>query len=427
MSNKRILVVGSGGREHAICRALATASPRPQLIAAPGNAGIAGLATCVATAADDIGGLVQLAQREAVDMVVVGPEVPLVLGLADSLQQAGIPCCGPSAAAAQLEGSKIFTRTLAQAAGVPSPRFVISRREAELAWALDSWGLEGDGNVPVVKADGLAAGKGVFLPDSNSEALTIAQDLLRGSLGDAGREVVLEERLVGVEASLFFACVGEVAVPLPHAQDHKRLLDDDRGPNTGGMGAVSPNPAITPALLEQVQSTIVSPVLRELARRDMPFRGFLFVGLMLTESGPKLLEFNVRLGDPEAQAILPRLGDGVFLDLCSQIAEGTLKDSFVAAPEPSFTCAVVLAALGYPQAPQKGDVVHVTSGFATPDRWLDHAGTSFGNGKLVVAGGRVAAVVARGASAQAARQSAYVGVQHVSFRGMQFRHDIGGM
>jgi phosphoribosylamine---glycine ligase len=243
----RILVVGSGGREHAIIRALATASPTPALICAPGNGGTGAFAKNMAVKIDDVPGLVKLALAEKVDLVVVGPELPLVLGLADALADVGIRCVGPRQEAARLEGSKAFMRMVAQAVNAPSPNFIITRREAELAWALDAWGAP-----PVIKADGLCAGKGVFIPKTKDEALEVGRRLLQGELGDAGREIVAEERLTGVEASLFFACDGVTAVALPHARDHKRAFDGDEGPNTGGMGAVSPNPDITPEIMETV-------------------------------------------------------------------------------------------------------------------------------------------------------------------------------
>lgn len=419
MSIQRILVVGGGGREHAMLRALATATPRPTLFIAPGNGGTGGLATNVPIRADDVAALVAFAEREKIDLVIPGPEISLVNGLADHLALAKIPCCGPVQGAAQLEGSKAFMREVAFSVNAPSPRFVTSRREAELGWAIDAW----DG-LPVVKADGLASGKGVFLPDTKQECMTVVRDLLRGSLGDAGREVVLEERLTGVEASLFFACAGNLAVRLPHARDHKRIFENERGPNTGGMGAVSPNPAMSEALEDEVQERMVQPVLQELIRRGTPFYGFLFVGLMLTESGPRLLEFNVRLGDPEAEAILPRLAPGDFLELCMRVAQGRLR-GFTPRIDPVHTCAVILAAANYPDTPRSGDGIHIVAGFETADRWLDHAGTTHKNGKLVTSGGRVAAVVARGNDAEEARKSAYEGVMHVSFDGMQFRKDIG--
>ncbi len=415
----RILVVGEGGRETAICRALATATPAPELVIAPGNAGTVRFGRNEPVAVKDVDGLVALARRERVDLVLPGGETSLVLGVADRLREAGIPCCGPSRAAAQLEGSKSFTRTLAHDVDAPSPAFVVTRREAELGWALDAWEA-----VPVVKADGLAGGKGVFLPDTKDEALEIGRRLLHGELGDAGREIVLEERLTGIEASLFYACDGRDAVLLPHARDHKRIGDDDTGPNTGGMGAVSPNPDVTPEVEARVRREIVGPVLAELARRGMPFIGFLYAGVMLTAAGPKLLEFNVRLGDPEAQAVLPRLAPGELLRLCRALVAGRLA-GFELGVQPGHTCAVVLSAAGYPDKPRTGDVIDVAPGAEGAGRWVDLAGAREEGGKLVTSGGRVLAVVARDGSAAAARGAAYAAIDHVRFAGMHFRRDIG--
>jgi phosphoribosylamine--glycine ligase len=302
---------------------------------------------------------------------------------------------------------------------VPAPRWAKVTTVEALEAALSDW--EG---VPVVKADGLASGKGVFLPDTIEECLEAGKALLAGSLGDAGKTVVLEERLFGIEASLFYACNGTKAVSLPHARDHKRLQDGDAGPNTGGMGAISPNPVITEAIQDQVFRECVLPTLEALEKSDAPFRGFLFGGFMLTENGPKLLEYNVRLGDPEAQAILPRLPDGAFLELCVRTASGDLDD-FELTFKGNATCAIVLAAAGYPASPRKGDEIHVQSRFATEGRWLIHAGTRSEDGRLVTAGGRVAAVVATESSPELARSEAYGGLDQVSFDGVQFRQDIG--
>ena len=403
-----------------MCLSLAGTQDRDvSILAAPGNPGTAAVGRNVDVAASDIHGLVRLAREESVDLVVPGPEISLVEGVADACSAAGIPCCGPSAAAARLEGSKAFTRTLTAEAGVPSPRYLIVESSAEVAAAVASFEV-----APVIKADGLAGGKGVFLPDSAAACEARAHDLLGGSLGDAGRRVVFEERLSGVEASLFYACSGTSLVALPHAQDYKRLEDDDLGPNTGGMGAISPNPVIDGVLEKTVRETIVLPILETMADRGTPFAGFLYAGLMLTTGGPKLLEFNVRLGDPEAQAILPRLeGDG-FLDVCLQTAHGHPE-----AAEPDVdaaaTCAVVLAAQGYPQVPRTGDPIEILPGLDTPERWLVHAGTRRRNGDLVTAGGRVAAVVARDDTVARARRSAYEGLDMIHWRGMTARRDIG--
>ena len=418
----KILVVGSGGREHAMCRALAQGHDKVELVVAPGNPGTAACARNAPVKADDVTGLVDLAKREKVAFVVVGPEAALVKGLADALQACGIPCCGPTQKAAQLEASKAFTRRLAAQLNLPQPHFVEVTSVTQLDDALSQW----QGEPPVVKADGLAAGKGVFLPDTLAGCAEVGRALFAGKLGDAGKLVVLEERLTGPEASLFFACAQDRAVPLPHARDHKRLRDADQGPNTGGMGAISPNPLCDNLLQDQVQHTFVLPVLRALQQRGTPFCGFLFVGLMLTPKGPQLLEFNVRLGDPEAQAILPRLGAQHFLRLCEAMAQGNLPQTDLQL-DPRPTCAVVLSAAGYPDKTRTGDTIHIGEHVETDSRWVIHAGTAQQDDRLVTAGGRVLTVVAQASTPAGAREYAYKGVRDIKFEGMQVRADIGGV
>lgn len=420
----RVLIIGSGGREHAMARALRSdAATEIELFIAPGNPGTEALGRNVAVAAGDVAGLVELVRRERIELVIPGPELPLCAGLADALARLpGVLCCGPSAAAAQLEGSKLFTRQLTGPLGVPGPRFEVVRSAAELDAALDRFA-----SPPVLKADGLCAGKGVLLPPTLADCRRLGRELLDGRLGTAGRTLVLEERLVGSEASLFYACHGEQLLALPHARDYKRASDGDTGPNTGGMGAQSPNPAVTPALCDEVTQRIVRPTLRALAQRGTPFVGFLFVGLMLTAAGPQLLEFNVRLGDPEAQAILPRLGDGEFLRLCLAVAGGRLHELELR-PSAGPTCAVVLAASGYPDAPMLGSTLEVAEKLATAGRWFVHAGTARHGGQLTVSGGRVGAVVAQAATAEAARQLAYDGLAGITCLAgppLIFRRDIG--
>ena len=414
----KILVVGSGGREHAICRALAT-TPGTTLFAAPGNPGTAVLGENLDVAADDIAGLVSTARSIPVDLVVPGPEAPLVAGLADALHEIGIPCAGPSAAAARLEGSKAFTRALTEASGVPSPAFRVVERSADLDRALAAFQ-----SPPVVKADGLAGGKGVFLPDTLEECREAAADLLSGRLGSAGARVVLEQRLEGVEASWFHACRGTDVVPLPHGMDYKRLQDGDEGPNTGGMGAVSPNPVVPGALEGDVRESIVLPTLRRMQREGTPFRGFLFSGLMVTSEGPMLLEYNVRLGDPETQAILPRLPDGAFSEVCAWVS-GLSDDRPRIVFDDRVTCAVIVATDGYPESPRIGDGVTLGDGLETADRWFIHAGTARDGQGLRTAGGRVGAVVARGDDLDDARRSAYAGVDLIQWPGMHYRSDVG--
>ncbi|MBT6177774.1 MAG: phosphoribosylamine--glycine ligase [Deltaproteobacteria bacterium] len=415
----KVLIIGNGGREHAICRALMTANPQPSLFIAPGNPGTAECGENVAIAVDDIEGIVDYAKQHEIDLVIPGPELPLVLGIGDALDAAGIPCCGPGKGASQLEGSKAFTREITETVNVPAPRFEKVTTSEALRAAINSW----DG-VPVVKADGLASGKGVFLPETKEGCIEAGEKLLAGEMGEAGSLIVLEDRLFGVEASLFYACNGLEAVALPHARDHKRLLDGDEGPNTGGMGAISPNPEITPELQEQVFQECVLPTLHALKDAGMPFRGFLFGGFMLTQKGPKLLEYNVRLGDPETQAILPRLPDGAFLDLCMKTATGNL-DGLSIAESDQATCAIVLAAAGYPESPRKGDSIKVSDKIDSGSCWLIHAGTKTQGADLQTSGGRVAAIVCRNNTPELARTGAYEALDYVSFDGAQYREDIG--
>ncbi|MBI5508719.1 MAG: phosphoribosylamine--glycine ligase [Deltaproteobacteria bacterium] len=416
----RVLVVGGGGREHAICRALQTGSVRPELVIAPGNAGTARLGRNVAVNLQEPAQLVAVARQEHAELVIVGPEQPLVLGLVDRLEAAGIRACGPKMAAAKIEGSKAHLRELAASANVPGPAFAILTEVHQVARAVGRFAAP-----PVVKADGLAAGKGVFLPATHEECIAQAEALLAGSLGDAGRTVVLEERLTGVEASAFFVCDGDVCVRWPSARDHKRLRDGDQGPNTGGMGAVSPNPALDDDTLREIEAQVVRPTLAALARRGTPYSGFLFAGLMLCERRPMLLEFNARLGDPETQAILPRLPAGAFLELADACSRHSLRPAAVA-EDPRVTCAVVLAAAGYPERSRLGDPVDIEPGLESADRWLDYSGIKAKNGRLVTSGGRVATVVARADSSTAAGGLAYRGVAMVRFAGAQHRRDIGG-
>lgn len=417
----RILILGSGGREHAMARALiSTEGTPPVLFCGPGNPGIAELATLVPLSPTDLPGLVAAARRHRIDLVLPGAESWLCAGVADALAAAGIPCCGPSQAAARLESSKAFTRLLTAPLGVPGPRFAIVQDHAQLTRTLEDWN-----GVPVIKADSLAAGKGVFLPESKAACLEIGAALLAGALGEAGRTLVVEERLFGEEASLFYACHGEHCTQLPHARDHKRLRDGDHGPNTGGMGAVSPSPAMTAELERMVREQIVLPTLRELTRRGTPFVGFLFVGLMLCAGRPHLLEFNVRLGDPEAQALLPRLAPGEFLRLCQATAAGQLA-SFSLGLADGYTCAIVLASPGYPEQSRTGEVIALDpAAIADAGAWLLHSGTQQRGAELVTAGGRVLTVVAQADSAAAARRRAYRAADAVRFAGLQRRSDIG--
>ena len=416
----KVLVVGGGGREHALCWAIAASPMLGKLWCAPGNAGIAAVAECVAIGAEDVAGLVGFAKAQGVDLVVVGPEAPLTLGLADACVAAGLKVFGPSRAAAALEGSKTFTKEVADAAGVPTAAWA----RFEDAAAARAY-IRAQGAPIVVKADGLAAGKGVVVAATVAEAEAAIGDIMEDRVhGAAGAAVVIEECLIGQEISFFALCDGETALPLGAAQDHKRVGDGDTGPNTGGMGAYSPPPVFTEALREQVMAEVVRPTLAEMARRGTPFRGVLFAGLMLTAQGPKLIEFNVRFGDPECQALMVRLRSDLLLALLAA-ADGELRDFTLRwDPRPSLT--VVMAAAGYPGAYAKGTEIRgLERAAAVPGVEVFHAGTARrADGALVATGGRVLGVAAVGESLQAARDAAYRAVDAIDWPAGFCRRDI---
>jgi phosphoribosylamine--glycine ligase len=411
----KILVVGAGGREHAIVRALQRSPSGPEIVCAPGNPGIAGAARLAPVAVDDLDGLVALAQEEAVDVVVVGPEVPLCAGLADRLADAGVPVFGPSAAAARLEGSKAFAKEVMAAAGVPTAwhRVVETVEDGMAAIA---------GRYPaVVKYDGLAAGKGVVIAEDEAAARAALEDFLVAHCHGDGC-VVIEEHLVGDELSLFALCDGEHAVVLEPAQDYKRIFDGDEGPNTGGMGAYSPVPGVDAALVEQIRATVHQPVVDEMARRGTPFTGVLYAGLMLTADGPKVIEFNVRFGDPETQVVLPRLRS----DLADLVVRGARPGGLAGVTlewDDSCAVTVVLASAGYPASSSSGDVIAGVAD-AEVDAEVFHAGTAERDGALVTAGGRVLAVTGLGDGPAAARDAAYAAADRITFEGRQRRGDI---
>ena len=416
----RVLVVGAGGREHALCWALAASPLLAKLWCAPGNPGTALHAENVAIGMLDIAALVAFARDNAVDLVVPGPEAPLVAGIADAMGAEGIACCGPSAAAARLEGSKSFTKEVCDAAAIPTAlwerfddpaaaRAFVRRRGAPI----------------VVKADGLAAGKGVVVAASVAEAEQAITDFMeRRSLGMAGASVVIEECLVGEEISFFALCDGRHAIPLGAAQDHKRVGEGDIGPNTGGMGAFSPPPAFTSAMEQTTIERIIRPALAELVRRGTPFRGILFAGLMLTADGPRLIEFNVRLGDPEAECLLPRLHSDLLPALLAA-CDGELA-SFALRWRPGATLAVVLAARGYPgPAASHTPIGDLAAAEAVPGALVFHAGTERIDGQLVSSGGRALAVCGQGPDLAAAHAAAYRAVAAIDWPDGFFRRDIG--
>ena len=417
----RVLVVGSGAREHALCWAIAASPLLDKLWCAPGNPGIATVAECVTIGVMDFPALVAFAQDNAIDLVVPGPEAPLVAGLTDAMEAAGIACCGPSMAAAQLEGSKTFAKDIADAAGIPTAKWE-RFEDAEAARAF----VRRRGAPLVVKADGLAAGKGVVVATTEDEALAAIDAMMDARIyGDSGAAVVIEECLVGQEVSLFALCDGETALFMGSAQDHKRVGDGDTGPNTGGMGCYSPVPAF-PASLEQAAfDRMIRPALAEMARRGTPFRGFLYAGLMLTEDGPKLIEYNARFGDPECQVLMMRY-EGDLVELLSACADNRLASL----PAPTFSSevalTVVMAAKGYPGTPSKGGGIERLAEAERGGAKVFHAGTALSpKGKLVANGGRVLNVTARGATVRAAQAEAYAAVDAIRFPDGFCRRDIG--
>jgi phosphoribosylamine--glycine ligase len=418
----RVLVVGSGGREHALCWAIAASPLLTKLWCAPGNPGIAQVAECVPIGVLDLSGLVAFAQDNAIDLVVPGPEAPLVAGISDAMEAAGIPCIGPSRAAAELEGSKTFTKELCDAAGIPTAQWE-RFDDAEAAREF----VRRRGAPVVIKADGLTAGKGVVVAGTAAEALA-AIDAMMGArrFGEAGASVVLEECLTGEEVSLFALCDGTAALPLGAAQDHKRVGDGDTGPNTGGMGSYSPAPVFPPALQDAAMDGIIRPALVEMARRGTPFRGILYAGLMLTADGVKLLEFNVRFGDPECQALVLRLKSDLLAAL--QAAYDGELQNFDLRWNDNASIAVVMAARGYPEAPEHGSEIRgLERATVVPGVQVFHAGTEAdAGGNLRASGGRVLSVCAAGASLLAARNAAYAAIGVIDWPEGFFRRDIGG-
>jgi phosphoribosylamine--glycine ligase len=417
----KVLLVGGGGREHALAWKLAQSPRLTRLIAAPGNPGIARHAECVPIKDVALDEQVALARREGVELVVIGPELPLSLGLADRLLEAGIAVFGPTRAAARIESSKAFAKDLMARHGIPTARFETFQAAAAARRFCRTLGAP-----LVVKTDGLAAGKGAIVCRDLAEAdAAVRLCLEEEGFGAAGRTVVVEEFMEGEEASFFALTDGASALPLETAQDHKTIFDGDRGPNTGGMGAYSPAPVVDTEMARRVMEEIVSPTIAAMAKEGTPYSGVLYVGLMIDRRGPRVVEFNCRFGDPECQAILPRLDEDL-LPLLEAVARGRSLPAAVRWRAESSVC-VAIASHGYPGTPRTGDEItglDADGGLAGGPN-VFHAGTSRRDGRLVTAGGRVLGVQALGPDIRSAMARAYAGVARIRFDGMQFRHDIG--
>ena len=417
----KVLIVGGGGREHALAWKCAQSARVTEVWVAPGNAGTAREPKLrnVAVAADDVAGLVELARREAIDLTIIGPEAPLVLGVVDAFEAAGLRCFGPRRAPAQLEGSKAFTKEFLRRHGIPTAAYATFTAEN-----FDADWVRAQRAPIVVKASGLAAGKGVIIAATTDEAIEAARAMFEGQFGGAGAEVVIEEFLPGEEASFIVIADGVHALPFATSQDHKRVGDGDTGPNTGGMGAYSPAPVVTPDMHARIMREVIEPTIAGLAADGMPYTGFLYAGIMIHPDGtPNVLEFNCRFGDPETQPIMMRLQSDL-TELCEAALEGRL-DQVTMDWDPRAALGVVLAAGGYPDDVRKGDVIHGLNSAANLPGKVFHAGTAISDGEVVTAGGRVLCAVGLGTTVSAAQTAAYRLVDAIEWEGMQCRRDIG--
>ena len=414
-----ILILGGGGREHSLAWAVMQNPKCDRLIVAPGNAGIAGIAECAALDILDGGAVATFAEENSIDFVIIGPEAPLAAGVADRLRDAGVLCFGPGEAAAKLEASKRFTKEICDACGAPTAAWA---RFGDAAGAKEY--VRAHGAPIVIKADGLAAGKGVVVAASEADALAAIDEMFGGAFGAAGAEVVIEEFMEGEEASFFVLCDGENVLPIGTAQDHKRVGDGDTGPNTGGMGAYSPAPVLTAAVQARVLDEIIRPCVSEMARRGTPFQGVLYAGLMIKDATPRLVEYNVRFGDPECQVLLMRLGAQA-LDLMLACAEGRLAEAQANWADDHALC-VVMAARGYPGRYAKGTVIGgLEVCTENSSQMIFHAGTAMRDGLLVADGGRVLTVTARAGTLEQARDRAYSMIEDIDWPDGFCRSDIG--
>lgn len=416
----KILLIGSGGREHALAMQIKKSPRVTKLYCAPGNPGIAELAECVDISAENIAGLKDFALQNKIDLTVVGPEVPLTLGIVDEFEQAGLKIFGPNKAAAQLEGSKQFAKKIMKKYKIPTAAYEVFDDAQK---ALEHIYMS---RLPaVIKADGLAAGKGVTVAISLVDAKHAIDAALKDKVfGESGAQIIIEEFLKGEEASLLAFCDGKDFVTMVSAQDHKAVYDEDKGPNTGGMGAYSPAPVVTETVLKQVKETILQPMLEGMDKEGAPYKGVLYVGLMITDDGPKVVEFNCRFGDPETQAVLPRLQTDI-IDIFEACIDGKLVAQNIQWAETPAVC-VVLAADGYPGVYEKGkEISGIEAAQAMPDTFVFQAGTAKQGDKLVTAGGRVLGVTALGTDIKTAIKNAYKAAEQITFSGLHKRKDIG--
>ena len=413
-----ILILGSGGREHALLWKLAQSPEATKLYAVPGNPGMAELAECVAGSIEDNAAVVKFAQEKKIDLVVVGPEVPLMNGVVDALRAAGIKAFGPTKAAAELEGSKSFSKNIMKKYGIPTAKYEVFT-DADAARAY----IEKEGAPIVIKADGLAAGKGVIVAETKEQALDAVHEIMDdAAFGKAGSRVVIEAFMEGEEASLLAFTDGKAIRPMVSSQDHKRAYDGDKGPNTGGMGTYAPAPVMTKDMVEQATEKILKPMIAAMAKEGRPYQGCLYAGLMITEEGPKVVEFNARFGDPETQVVLPLL-KGDLVKIMQACVDGTLDTAAVDWEDGAAVC-VVMASGGYPKSYKKGYAIDGLKKAESLGTFVFHAGTAKKDGKVVTSGGRVLGVTARGGGIKEATEKAYKGVEAIRFTDEFHRKDI---